>query len=125
MRVVGLVAVHIHQAAGALGQVHQKLHRRYPLVAGIFEMRNAADDIGANRHGFSHQRPAVGVRLDALLREGDNLQVDQLTHLVTHLDHDLERGEFRVGHIDMGAHMLDTVVHQHADGFFARVLMSS
>lgn len=80
-------------------------------------MRNAADDIGANRHGFSHQRPAVGVRLDALLREGDNLQVDQLTHLVTHLDHDLERGEFRVGHIDMGAHMLDTVVHQHADGF--------
>ncbi|MNE15925.1 hypothetical protein D3C80_1088510 [compost metagenome] len=81
-------------------------------------MRNAADHIGADGHRFGHQRPAVGVRLDPLLREGDNLQVDQLAYFVTHLDHGLERGEFRVGHIDVGAHILDSVVHQHADGPF-------
>ncbi|MNE49608.1 hypothetical protein D3C80_1441390 [compost metagenome] len=44
------------------------------------------------------------------------MQVDQVAHLFTHLDHGLERGELGVGDVDMGAYVLNAVVDQHADG---------
>ncbi|MNG92065.1 hypothetical protein D3C79_509840 [compost metagenome] len=122
LRVVGLVAMHVHQAAGTLGQVHQELDRRHALVAGVLKMRDAANHVGADGHRFSHQRPAVGVRLDTLLGEGDDLQVEQVAHFVTHFDHGFQRRQGGVGDIDMGTYMLDAMVHQHADGLFRAVL---
>ncbi|MNF96663.1 hypothetical protein D3C84_794590 [compost metagenome] len=86
VRVVGLVAMHIHQAASALGQVHEEFDRADALLAGVLEMRNAADHVGAQRHRLFHQRAPIGVGLDAFLGEGDDLQVDQVAGFLAHLE---------------------------------------
>ncbi len=118
MRVVGFVAMHVHQAAGAFGQVHQEFDRTHPLIAGVFKMRNAANHIGAQQNGFLHQVPAVAVRLDAFLRERDDLQVDQMATFLAHFEHRFERGQRGIGDVDMGPHMLDAMGGEGADGFF-------
>ena len=117
VRVVGFVAMHIHQATGALGQVHEELHRTHALIAGVFEMRNAADHVGAHVDRFFHQVPAVAVRLDALLGECDDLQVDQITAFLAHFEHGFKGGQLRIGDIDVGAYMLDAMGGEGLDGF--------
>ncbi|MNO90852.1 hypothetical protein D3C76_823830 [compost metagenome] len=109
--------MHVHQAAGALGQVHEELHRADALVAGVLEMRNAAHHIGTHADGFFHQLAAIAVRLDALLGECDDLHVDQMPAFFAHLEHGLERRELRVGDVDVGAHVLDAVGGKGLEGF--------
>lgn len=41
--------------------------------------------------------------------EGDDLQVDPGRHFAAHLEHGLERGEGRVGDVDVAAHVLHAV----------------
>ena len=116
MRIVGLVAMHIDQAAGALGQVHEELHRADALIAGVFEMRNAADHVSAHADRFFHQLATVAERLDAFLRERDDLQVNQMTAFLAHFEHGFERGELRVGDVNVGAHVLNAVGSQRLNG---------
>ena len=117
LRVVGFIAVHVHQAAVALGQVHQKNQRADALIAGVFVVRNAAHHVGAHFDGAGHQFASAGEGLNALLREGDNLQIDKMGRLFFHSQHRLKRRQGRVGDINVGAHVLHAVVAQHADGF--------
>ena len=79
-------------------------------------MRDAANHVGAQLDGLLHQRATVRIGLDALLREGDDLQVDQVAGFLAHFEHGLERGQGRVGDVDVRAHMLDAMVDQHVDG---------
>lgn len=114
--IVGLVAMDVHQAAGALGQVHEEFHRAHALVAGVFEVRDAADHIRAQANGFLHQLAPILEGLDALLGKGDDLQVDQVGGLLAYLEHGLECGQRRIGDVDVGAHVLDAMGGQGADG---------
>ncbi|MNF84315.1 hypothetical protein D3C84_666690 [compost metagenome] len=117
MRVVGFVAMHVHQATAAFGQVHEELHRADALIAGVFEMRNATYHVGAHADRFFHQFATIAVGLDAFLRECDDLQVDQVPAFLAYFEHRLERGQLRVGDVDVGAHMLDAVGGEGLDGF--------
>ena len=116
VRVVGFVAMHIHQATGALSQVHQELDRADALLAGVFKVRNATDHIGAHLYRASHQLAAASVRLDTFLGERHNLQVDQPACFFADFKHRFERGQRRVRYVDMGAHVLNAMLGQHADG---------
>jgi len=118
VRVVGFVAVHVHQAAGALGQVHEELHRTHALVAGVFEVGDATDHVGAQADGFFHQLAAIAIGLDAFLGKRDDLQVDQVRAFLAHFEHGLERGEVRIGHVHVGADMLDAMGGEGLDGLF-------
>ncbi|KOS79635.1 hypothetical protein DM53_441 [Burkholderia mallei] len=115
VRIVGLVAVHIDQAAAALGEIHQEPDRAHALLARVLEVRNAADDVRAHLDCPLHQRAAAAERFDAFLRERDDLQIDQPARLVLHLEHRLQRRERRVGHVDVRAHVLNAVIAQHPD----------
>ena len=117
LRVVGFIAVYVHQAAVALGQIHQKNQRADALIAGVFVVRNAAHHVGAHFDGAGHQFASAGKGLNALLRKGDDLQIDKMGRLFFHPQHRLKRGQGRVGDINVGTHVLHAVVAQHADGF--------
>ena len=118
MRVIGFVAVYVDQASGALGQVHQELHRTHTLIAGVLEMRGPADHVRAHADGFFHQLSTIAERLDAFCGR-DDLQVDQVSTFFAHFEHGLECGELRVGDVDVGAHVLDAMRRQGLNGFLA------
>ena len=48
--------------------------------------------------------------------EGDNLQVNQMTGFFAHFQQRLERTQRGIGHVDMGAHVLNAVLSQHPNG---------
>ena len=85
-------------------------------------MRDAAHHIGAQFHGAGHQLAAALVRLDAFLREGDDLQVNQVAGFFTDFKHRLERAQRRVGDVDMGAHVLNAMLGQHTDSGVSALL---
>ncbi len=68
-----------------------------------------ADAIDAAHGGLLEQALAIGEGQDPLLREGDELQIDDIAHAVAHLDHRVERGERRIGGVDVAADMQDAV----------------
>ena len=80
-------------------------------------MRNAAHYVGAHFDGAGHQLAPAGEGLNALLRKGDDLQVDKMGGLFFHLQHRFKRGQGGVGDIDVGAHVLYAVIAQHTDRF--------
>lgn len=45
--------------------IREELHRTHPLIAGVLEVGDAADDVGAQANGFFHQFTAIAERLDA------------------------------------------------------------
>ena len=51
------------------------------------------------------------------------MHVDQVTAFFAHFEHRFERGQLRVGVVDVGAHVLDAVGGEGLDGFLARVLV--
>ena len=60
-----------------VGQRHRELDRLDAVLAGQLVVRDAADHVGAELDGLAHQLPAAVEAEDALLRERDQLQVDQ------------------------------------------------
>ena len=70
-------------------------------------MRDAADDVGAQLDGLAHQLLAAVEAEDALLRERDELEVDQAAHLLAQVDQRAQRGQLGVADVDMAAHVLD------------------
>ncbi|MCY1414713.1 hypothetical protein D9M71_301720 [compost metagenome] len=116
VRIVGLVAMHIHQATAALGQVHEELHGTDALLAGVFKVRDTADHVGAEADRLFHQLATFGEGFDAFLREGDDLHVQQMTVLLAQFEHGLQGGEAGIGHVDVRAHMLDAMRDQHLQG---------
>ena len=49
---------------------------------GKLDPRNAADHIGAERHGLLHQRERARLAHDAVLGERDDLQIDNAAEFV-------------------------------------------
>ena len=107
--VVDFVAMHVHRQVVALGQVDGLVQRLDAQLAGEFEMRDRPHHVGAQAQRLLQQFQAVGVGENALLGEGDDLQVDPGRHFAAHLEHGLERGEGRVGDVDVAAHVLHAV----------------
>ncbi len=90
-----------------VGEREHELDRLDAVLAGQLVVRDPADDVGAQLNGLAHQLPAAVEAQDALLREGDELQVDQAAYLLAQLDEGPQRAQLRIAHIDVAADMLD------------------
>ena len=73
LRVVGLVAVQVGGPPVARRQREHRLHVALAVLPGPLEVRDAAHHVGAQLERLDHERLAVRERVDALLREGHEL----------------------------------------------------
>ena len=89
--------------AGLAGEVEQEVDLLDAVVAGPLVVRDPADDVAAEAHRLAHQLLAVRERQDAVLREGDQPEVDDVADLVAQLEQGLERDEVGIAHVDVRA----------------------
>ena len=68
---------------------------------GELDPRNAADHVGAERHGLMHQVRGARLAHDAVLCEGDDLNIDHAAKLVAHADERLDAFKPRLA-VDVG-----------------------
>ena len=83
--VVGFVAMDVDQLVEFMSERHGKLHGLLAVLAGQFEMRDAADHIRPHFDGATHQGFAIGEGLNALLRKCHQLQRDLIGKLLPDL----------------------------------------
>ena len=78
-------------------------------------MGNSPHRVRPQLHRVDHQLLAVGVAQDALLGKGHDLKVHYVPQLLPQLHHGLHGHQGGIGHIHMGADVLDSVggVHPH------------
>ncbi|MPN33952.1 hypothetical protein SDC9_181444 [bioreactor metagenome] len=74
-RIVRLVHVHIDVRIVFFRNVKANAYMFPAVVGRILISRHAADHVRARFHSLPHQRFTTGILQDALLREGDKLQV--------------------------------------------------
>ncbi len=84
-RVVGFIAVHIHQQTTLSRNLTQPLNRARPIRHGALEMRNAANDIDAFIERFEQQCFGLGVSIKAILRECNELYIHKWTQFTADL----------------------------------------
>jgi hypothetical protein len=101
MRVVGLVAVQVgHEAA--IGRDLQELdHRPPPVLHGPLEMRDAADHVDAKIERPFEVGQGVGRAVEAVLREGHELEIEIGRHPRLDLEQGLDPEKPIVADIDM------------------------
>ena len=75
-RVVGLVAVHVHQETAVGGDPTETLDGGRPVRHRPLEVRNATDDVDAEVERRREPRLADRGAQEAVLRERDELQID-------------------------------------------------
>ncbi|VXA81002.1 hypothetical protein AERO9A_420397 [Aeromonas salmonicida] len=125
--VIDLVTMNIHQNLILLGKIEDVMQTFDPVFPGELEMGYGTNHIGSQPERLFQQGLAVGIREDPLLREGDDLQLDPLLHLLPHLQHGFQGHQIGVGDIHMGADKLDAVGHlpfQGLDGPLLHIFMS-
>ena len=103
-RIVGLVAMHVDHQAARGGDLAQLGDRARAVGHRALEMRNAADDVDAHVQR-TNCAVARGRRpVEAILREGDQLQVDMVADLVAHRQERFDTLQpVLVGGVDMAA----------------------
>src|SRR5947208_2516960 len=87
-------------------------HIACPLI-----MWNTAYEVTAQFHGFAHQLTSIGEGHDTILGEGDQLQVTNITYLLTHFNQCPECGQVRIAYIDMAANVKSSLSNLPADLF--------
>ena len=102
-RVVRLVAMHVHQLALLGCQLAQQFHAQGALFISALEVRNAAHHV--HTHGqraleFVH---ALRVAQHAILREGDQLQVQIRRHAAFDFQQGLDGQQAWVANVHVGA----------------------
>ena len=110
-RVVAFVAVQVDHQPASCGDFAQGLHRRRAFRHRAFEMRNAADDVDAEIER-ALEIPRRGRRAEiAVLRKGDQLQVEIGLYPLLHLEEGLDREQAIVADVDVAAHGEKTLRH--------------
>lgn len=112
--VVDLVAVHVHQLVVLFGQRDGEIQRGHAVFPRELEVRNRAHAVRAHAHRVLHQPAAVRIALNALLREGDDLQRHNVLQLVAQLEQRLHGRELRVGHVHVRADVLNAACRVQA-----------
>jgi hypothetical protein len=93
----------VDRGAGLLRQVEQEMDLLDPVLAGPFVVGDAADHVAAEAHRLAHELLAVRERQDPVLREGDQLELDDVAQLVAELDERSQRDKPRVADVDVRA----------------------
>ncbi len=111
-RVVAFVAVHVHHQPALGGDGAQHAHRLGTLLRGALEMRDAADHV----HPEVERALEVGQRArrpqQAVLREGDELQVQVGLDPLAHVQQRLHRQQAVVAHVHVGADRQQALGHR-------------
>ena len=102
-RIIAFVAVDIDGQTAIRRDAAEPAQRLGPRLHRAFEMRDAADHIDAHVERAQQVRFGVRTAQQAILRKGDQLQVDVRGHKAADLDQRLGRGQAVVADIDMGA----------------------
>src|SRR5450759_4026897 len=76
-----------------------------PHIARPLEMGDATNQVAAQFHRFAQQLAPIGKRHDAILGEGDQLQVTNITYFFTYLKQCLQSGQVGITDIDMAAYV--------------------
>jgi len=66
-------------------------------------VRDRTNDVTAHAQSFLEELCTTRVREDPLLREGNQLEIDEIAHLLAYLEQGTQADEVRVAHIDMAA----------------------
>jgi hypothetical protein len=74
---------------------------RLRVLHSRFDPWNASNHVGPEFHGFPHQAIGAGLAHDAVLREGDNLKIDDATKLFSYGQQRLDAFESRLA-VDVG-----------------------
>ena len=94
---------------------HKQAHRLGSVRHRAFEMRNAADDIDAHVERADRVFHRGRIAQNAVLREGDELQVEIVLYLFPNLKQRLNALQFVVAGIDMAADGADPHGHGQID----------
>ena len=89
-RVAGIVEQHRHRRVVLDREIEDDPDVFGHVGLGVFDPRDAADNVGSDRHGGSEQPLSSGFSNDSVLGEGNNLQVDQTCEFVAQLDENLD-----------------------------------
>jgi hypothetical protein len=108
--VVDLVAVSVHPQVVPGGEVDGDLHRPHAVLTGVLVVGDGPHDVDAQAHRLVQQLFAVREGDDPLLRKGDELEGHHVLDPLAHLDERAQRGQARVGDVDVAADV------QHAVG---------
>ena len=95
--------MHVDHQAALRRDLAQRLHRRRAVGHGALEMRNAADDIDAHVERALEILRRVRRAEIAVLRKGDELQVEIGRDLLLHFEQRFDREQPVVADIDMAA----------------------
>ena len=107
--VVDLVAVDVHKFAVLLRYLHAVVDGLDGIFAREFKVRYRADAVGSHFDGIFEELLSVRIAHDALLRESNYLNVDEVLEFLAQLYHSLHRYERRVGYVYVRADVLDAV----------------
>ena len=94
--IAGIVKQHGDILVELLRDIEAGLHMARGIGVGKLDPRNAADHIGAKRHGLLHQRERARLANDAVLGERDDLQIDNAAEFVADPDKRLDAFETRL-----------------------------
>ena len=97
--VVGLVAVEVDEEAALGRSLAEGLHRPGAVVRGALEVGDASDHVHPPVEGPGHVVGRAPVAVVAVLREGDELEVDPRGELLAELEQRVHRHQRFVGHV--------------------------
>ena len=113
MRIVGLVAMQVDHQAAVGRELAQLDHRAPAVLHGPLEMRDAADDVDAHVERPQQVLARTGRAVEAVLREGHELQRQVGCDLPLDLEQRLDAGQPVVADVDMAADGADALRHRH------------
>ena len=102
-RVVGLVAVDVDQQAALRCDLAERFEAARPVLHRALEMRDAADHVDALVERALEILRSIRRAVVAVLREGDELQVDIGSDLLLHLEQRVDGRQPVVADVDMRA----------------------
>ena len=102
-RIVGLVAMEIHPEAARRRDLAERAHRLRAVGCRPLEVGDAADHLDALVESARHGLHVAGPSQIAVLREGDELDVEALLHRLPDVKEGFHADQRGIGDIDVGA----------------------
>ena len=120
--VIDLVAVDVDELIVLLGQLKADVEGLNGILTGELEVRDGTGSVGAHLQGVLQQLFALGIAQNAVLGEGDDLDIHEVLDFLTQLQQRLHSGQLGVVDVNVGTDVLDTVGGLHPDGLVYTVL---
>ena len=114
--------MNVDQLVVLLRQLEADVEGLNGILAGELEVRDRTGGIGAHLQGVFQQLLTLGIAENAVLRERNDLDVDEILDLFTQLQQSLHGGQLGIVDIHVGTNVLDPVGGLHTDRLVDAVL---